>query len=93
MALAAADHVKDIGKNGLSGHKGSDESTPFKRIARYGKANNGGGTSGENISFACDSAIEIVMQLFIDDGVKSRGHRKNMLNPAFKVTGISKGPH
>jgi uncharacterized protein YkwD len=48
LNLAAADHCRDLGPKGLFGHFGTDESSPFDRISKYGKP---GWWRGENLAF------------------------------------------
>lgn len=47
----------------------------------------------ENCSFGKFRAKDIVMQLLIDDGVASLGHRKNILNPKYSQLGVAFGDH
>ena len=51
------------------------------------------GQVSENVSFGWADPKEIVLQLIIDDGVKSRGHRKNIFDEKFTKVGLSVGPH
>jgi uncharacterized protein YkwD len=90
LSLGAKDHTADQGKTGKTGHDGSDRSTPFTRIARYGKSGN---TAGENLAYGSTTGRDIVVDLLIDDGVPSRGHRTNIMNKSFTQTGVSCGPH
>ena len=89
LEAAALDHVVDQGRNGLRGHKGSDGSEPFDRVRRYLNTNG----AGENIAYGLWNAREMVMALLIDDGIPSRGHRKNILNPSYELIGVAAGEH
>lgn len=90
LTLAARDHAKDQEETGETGHTGSDRSTAEARINRYGKW---GITAGENIDYGSGDAKRIVTSLLIDDGVPSRGHRRNLLNGSFKFVGVAVGTH
>ncbi|OJJ20870.1 hypothetical protein BKI52_09825 [marine bacterium AO1-C] len=89
LTKAADYHAQDMGKTGKIGHNSSDGTSPNKRIRKYFK----GYTWGENCSYGYSDAIGIVMQLLIDDGVSSLGHRKNILKKGFKYVGVSIEPH
>ena len=90
LSLGAKDHATDQARTGGTGHDGSDRSTPFTRIKRYGK---GYTHAGENLSYGANSGRNIVVQLLIDDGIPSRGHRANIMNKNFIQTGVSCGAH
>ena len=89
MCRAAADHCAEQ-VEGQLGHDGSDRSSPGDRISRYGTWSI---SWGENISYGQKTARGIVLTLIIDDGVRSRGHRKNIFNPKFNFAGAAFGPH
>jgi uncharacterized protein YkwD len=89
MSRAAADHCAEQ-VEGQLGHDGNDRSSPGDRISRYGTWS---ATWGENVSYGQKTARGIVLTLIIDDGIRSRGHRKNIFNPKFNYAGAAFGPH
>ena len=89
MSRAAADHCAEQ-LEGQLGHDGNDRSSPGDRISRYGSWSV---SWGENISYGQKNARGIVLTLIVDDGVRSRGHRKNIFNPKFNYAGAAFGPH
>ncbi len=89
LAKASKVHVDDIGPKGLTQHESSDGTATFTRVRSYYN----GGYMGENISFGYADAMDIVLQLLIDDGVESLGHRHNILNKGFCRIGVSVGSH
>lgn len=93
MSQAAREHVQDIGASGSVEHQGRDGSQPWDRVNRHGRW---GETIGENMAFGAfrpQDARTVVMQLLIDDGVSSRGHRANIFNRQFHAIGVSCGTH
>ena len=90
LSKAASDHVKDQSQSGRTGHIGGDRSSVKSRVERYGKWNF---RIGENIAYGGKYAQQVIIYLLIDDGVKGRGHRINMLNPDFNIAGVASGKH
>jgi len=90
MSFAARDHVVSMSAAGKMGHYGPDGSSPFVRLNKYGKWVR---TAGENISCGAPTGKDVVLGLITDDGVANRGHRTNIFNKNFTVTGIACGRH
>lgn len=84
LSKAAQDHSSTQSLTDKTGHDGTDGSNPFERMMRYGSFT----TAGENIDYGARSAREIVISLLIDDGVKNRGHRNNIMNKSFTTVGV-----
>ena len=91
LCKAAQAHADDTEENNLISHDGSDGTKFSVRIKRYAEKVR---TIGENITYKNPiNGTDFVLDLLIDDGVKSRGHRKNMFNKAFKYVGIGIARH
>jgi uncharacterized protein YkwD len=74
--------------SGPSGYLGHDEKlgARFNKYCRWT-------TIGENCSYGLSDAKEIVIQLLVDDGVSTRGHRDKILSAAFTHAGAAIGSH
>ncbi len=90
LTLSARDHQQEQSRTGQTGHRGSSGSTISDRIERYGKWDK---KISENIFYGDPDARSVVLHLVIDDGVPSRGHRINFLDPELKYVGVSCGTH
>jgi uncharacterized protein YkwD len=90
LAKSARDHARDIGPLGSVTHVGSDGSSTRTRVQRYLP---NARTLGEAISFGPSEARAVLAELIVDDGVKGRGHRKILLDPAFRLVGAACAPH
>ena len=81
----ALGHAKISGKNGTVGHQRFNER--FKPVMKkYNRV-------AENCGYGYDDAVEIVLELLIDQGISSLGHRKNILNPIYNSIGVSIQDH
>jgi uncharacterized protein YkwD len=87
---AADDLVREQGPRGGMGHVGLDGSQPWTRMQRYASGLTG---FGEANAYGPSDARSVVIGLLVDDGVPSRGHRQNLLNPVFKYAGVGCGRH
>jgi uncharacterized protein YkwD len=91
LSRAAGDLAADQARTGALGHTGSDGSSPGDRISRYGKW---GYTYAENVDYGSfASGRDVVTDLIVDDGVRDRGHRRNIFDQNARVVGIRCGPH
>ena len=89
VARAAKSHARDQ-RGGATGHVGSDGTSFSQRLSQFGVENT---AIGENIAYGAQSAEQVVMNLIVDDGVPSRGHRTNIFAPNWAVAGTGCGDH
>lgn len=68
---------------GLVGYIGHDRSFSGCQSAFY----------GECCEYGNDEPINVLLNLLIDEGISSLGHRKVCLEPAFQSLGVSMQPH
>jgi len=90
LNLAADDLVQEQGPRGGRGHVSLDGSQPWTRMQRYATGLTG---FGEANAYGPTDARSLVIGLLVDDGVPSRGHRQNLLNPVFRYAGVGCGRH
>jgi uncharacterized protein YkwD len=90
LSHAAAEHVRDTGSRGLVGHESANGGGFSQRVSRFGAWSGG---VGESITYGDADPRGVVSQMLIDDGVRDRGHRRNLLDPKWRYVGISCGAH
>ena len=85
LFLSAEEHAIVSGKKGTLGHQNFT-----KRIKKYAPRY---ASAGENCDYGNDQALDIVMSLLIDEGIADKGHRKNILDPAYNSCGVAIREH
>lgn len=88
LSKVARRQVSDLQENVALKHFGKDGSDLEMRLMKIGFAGN---AASENITYRAETAREVVLNMIIDDGVKSRSHRKNVLSSTFQLFGIACG--
>ncbi len=88
VQTAAKIHANDCNRRKIMAHEGSDGSHPWDRILKQCTSLKQG---NENLAGAGgDDARAPVINLLMDDGISSRGHRYNMLDPKWVYVGCSR---
>lgn len=90
---AARDHATDMGEKGAAGHIGTKGDEVMDRVDRYGTHTGSFTKPSENCAYGHSDPLDIVLYLLIDNQVKSRGHRKNLMQKHIRFIGCSIKPH
>jgi uncharacterized protein YkwD len=86
LTAIALEHARKTGESGQTGHQNFNQrfeevlGNPYSLVA-------------ENLAYGHSEAIDIVMSLLIDEGIRNLGHRKNILHPQFNSVGVVIRPH
>ena len=90
LSLAARDHARDQAGRQHVSHTGSEGSTFIERISRYLQNVD---SAGESITVGgVPLATEVVQKSLIDDGIKTRSHRIDLLSTDFSLIGVACEP-
>lgn len=82
--------IYDQELTGKVGHISSGKANPYERLLNFGKFI---GKSDENVFYGDSEAHNVIIMMMINDGMKSRDYRHNILDPDFKLVGIDTGKH
>jgi uncharacterized protein YkwD len=86
LLVMASTHAKDLrDRSGVISHQSSTGKDFVQRIKEAGKYRCG----AENVFVGTPEALEALILLLIDKGVRDKGHRKNLLDPGFTLMGVS----
>ena len=81
LTTIALEHARTTGESGRTGHQNFNQrfenvlGNPYTLVA-------------ENLAYGHAEAIDIVVSLLIDEGIRHLGHRKNILHPQFNSVGV-----
>lgn len=82
----AKTHAADLkSRGGIISHQSSSGKGFVDRIKEVG----GYRCGAENVFVGTPQALEVLILLLIDKGVRDKGHRKNLLDPSFTLMGVS----
>lgn len=82
----ASTHATDLKKrNGIISHQSASGKNFVQRIKEQGAYKCG----AENLFAGSPDPLEALVLLLIDQGVKNKGHRRNLLDPTFTLMGAS----
>lgn len=86
LLIMASTHAADLmGRNAVISHQSSSGKDFVQRIREAGKYRCG----AENVFVGTPEALEALILLLIDKGVRDKGHRKNLLDASFTLMGVS----
>ena len=88
MSRAASDHARYMKKRGTASHDGRGDMG--SRLSRHGQWH---GAIAENLHWGASNAHDAIISLMVDDGVKNRGHRINMMDPEYRYVGVAIEEH
>ncbi|MBX7249840.1 MAG: CAP domain-containing protein [Caulobacteraceae bacterium] len=88
LDAAAQQHADDQTRAGFTGHRGSDGSTPMRRIQGAGLFST---MTAEVIAVGQTSPSDVVRQLITDRDSPTKAHREDLFDPDFVLVGVGCG--
>jgi uncharacterized protein YkwD len=86
LTKAASEHAIDLSKRkGEISHQSNNGNSFNQRMIKAGVTS----CAAENISLGQENQLVALLLLYLDIGLPSAGHRKNLMNPSFTNMGVS----
>lgn len=86
---SAAHHAYDMGHKGLIGHESSDGTGQLTRMHRY----HVGEKMAESLCYGYNQAVDIVVQLLLDEAIPARTNRYHIIGSHYHHVGVSIKQH
>lgn len=90
LTKIAEDHADYLSKSGETGHSNNNGENFLERLKAVGKWK---GQVGELLAFQYQTANEFLLHWLINDGLKNRGDRLQILNSEYRKVGVAVSNH